>query len=167
MAFDMHVKFGAGSVSIQGASAHSKHEGEVPIKSWTWGVSNTGNLHTGAGYASGGKANIRDITITKFVDSCSHSILQACCTGARLNEAYLYVTNATGEQTDFLTIHLTQGVMITSVSTGGAGSDDRLTENVTLHFGEFKYSFQPQDNTGKASGGSKDFAFSMPKVKKD
>lgn len=167
MAFDMHVKFTGGSVSIQGASNHSKHENQVPILSWTWGVSNTGNLQTGAGYASGGKANIKDITIVKYVDSCSNAILQACCTGARVDTATLYMTNATGDQTDFVTLELSQGVLITSVSTGGATNDERMTESVTLHFGEFKFSFQPQDTEGKASGGTKDFAFSMPKVKKD
>jgi type VI secretion system secreted protein Hcp len=77
MAFDMHLKFGSGAVTIQGASAHSKHKNQVPIIAWSWGCSNTGNLHTGAGYASGGKANIQDITVTKYVDACSNALLQA------------------------------------------------------------------------------------------
>jgi len=81
------------------------------------------------------------------------------------NQGTLYVTNATGEQTDFVTIELTEGVMITSVSTGGSGGDERLTENITLHFGKFKYSFQPQDDKGKATGGTKDFTYDMQQVK--
>jgi type VI secretion system secreted protein Hcp len=83
-----------------------------------------------------------------------------------VDNAYLYVTNATGDQTDFVTIELSEGVMITSVSTGGSGGDERLTENVTLHFGKFKYSFQPQDDKGKAQGGTKDFTFNMQQVLK-
>jgi type VI secretion system secreted protein Hcp len=166
MAFDMHLKFGTGSVTIQGASNHSKHTNQVPIIAWSWGVSNTGNLHTGAGYASGGKANIQDITVTKYIDSCSNAILNACCTGARLENAFLFVTNATGQQTDFVTIELSEGVLITSVSTGGSDGDERLTENITLHFGKFKYSFQPQDDEGKASGGTKDFTYDIQKVAK-
>ena len=83
MAYDMHIKFGSGQVAIEGASNHAKHKGQVPILAWAWGASNSGNLHTGAGYASGGKANVQDITITKFVDSCSNALLNACCTGAR------------------------------------------------------------------------------------
>jgi type VI secretion system secreted protein Hcp len=165
MAFDMHLKFGPGQVKIEGASNHAKHKNEVPIIAWSWGTSNTGNLHTGAGYASGGKANVHDINLTKYVDSCSNALINACCTGARVENATLYVTNATGEQTDFLTIELSEGVMITSVSTGGSGSDERLTENITLHFGKFKYAFQPQDDKGKASGGVKDFTFNMQEVK--
>ena len=167
MAFDMHLKFGSGAVTIQGASAHSKHKNQVPIIAWSWGCSNTGNLHTGAGYASGGKANIQDITVTKYVDACSNALLQACCTGARIDTAYLYVTNATGQQTDYVTIELSEGILVTSVSTGGSGGDERLTENITLHFGKFKYSFQPQDDTGKASGGTKDFTYNIQQVTKE
>lgn len=164
MAFDMHIKFGSGKVKIEGASNHKKHKGEVPILAWSWGVSNSGDLHTGAGSASGGKAHVQDISITKFVDGCSNALLQAACTGARVDQAWLYVTNATGEQTDFLTIELSEGVLVTSVSTGGSGGEDRLTENITLHFGKFKYSFQPQDDKGGKQGGTKDFTFDIQQV---
>ena len=165
MAFDMHIKFGPGQVTIEGASNHAKHQGQVPIIAWGWGAENTGNLHTGAGYATGGKANVKNITITKYVDSCSHALINACCTGARVENATLYVTNATGEQTDFLTIEMSEGVMITKVDFGGAGDNERLTETVTLHFGKFKYSFQPQDEKGKPKGGTKDFTYNMQQVK--
>lgn len=161
----MHIKFGSGQVSIKGASNHAKHKDEVPIIAWSWGASNTGNLHTGAGYAAGGKASVQDISITKYIDSCSNALLQACCTGARVDNATLYVTNATGEQTDFLAIELSEGVMVTSVSTGGSGGEERLTENITLHFGKFKYEFYPQDDKG-AKQAAKDFTFSMQEVKK-
>ena len=35
-------------------------------------------------------------------------------------------------------------VLVTSVSTGGSGGEDRLTENVTLNFAEFKVEYTPQ-----------------------
>ncbi|UPG84780.1 type VI secretion system tube protein Hcp [Luteibacter aegosomatis] len=164
MAYDMHLKFGNGGVKIEGDSQHAKHKGEVPILAWAWGASNTADLHHGQGHTSGGKANVQDITVTKYVDAASNALLNACCTGARIDNVTLYVTNATGEQTDFVTIELSEGVMITSVSTGGSGMDDRLTESVTLHFGKFKYGFQPQDNAGKKVGGAKEFTFNMQQV---
>ena len=34
-------------------------------------------------------------------DNPVNALLQAACTGARIEEAWLYVTNATGEQTDY------------------------------------------------------------------
>ncbi|MGO1718816.1 MAG: Hcp family type VI secretion system effector [Luteimonas sp.] len=148
MAFDMHLKFEGGDVTIEGASSHSKHEKEIPLLAWSWGVSNSADLHhssTGAG----GKAHVQDISITKYVDSSSNALLQACSTGARLDKATLSVTNATGEQTDYVTLELSNGVMVTSMSTGGSGGEDRLTENITLHFGKFQYKFTEQDAKGK------------------
>lgn len=162
----MHLKFEGGDVEIIGASNHKQHKDEVPIIAWSWGVTNAGNLHTGAGYAAGGKANVHDISITKYIDGVSNALLNACCTGARIETCTLYVTNATGEQTDYVTITLSEGVMITSVSTGGNGGEERLTENITLHFGKFKYEFQPQDEKGKKLGGPKDFTFNMQEVAK-
>lgn len=163
MAFDMHIKFGSGKVKIEGSSKHKKHTNEIPILAWSWGASNTGDLHGGSG-ASGGKAHVQDISITKYVDTSSSALLNAVCTGGRIDQAWLYVTNATGEQTDFLTMELSEGILVTSYSTGGSGGEDRLTENITLHFGKFKYSFQPQDDKGAAQGGSKDFTFDIQAV---
>ncbi|AND69072.1 MULTISPECIES: Hcp family type VI secretion system effector [Dyella] len=163
MAFDMHIKFGSGKVKIEGSSKHKKHTGEIPILAWSWGASNTGDLHGGSG-ASGGKAHVQDISVTKYVDTSSSALLNAVCTGGRIDQAWLYVTNATGEQTDFLTMELSEGILVTSYSTGGSGGEDRLTENITLHFGKFKYSFQPQDDKGAAQGGSKDFTFDIQAV---
>lgn len=167
MAFDMHFKFvqGKGKIEIKGTSTHDKHnKGEFPILAWSWGVANSGNLHSGASGASGGKAMVQDISFTKYVDACSNALLQACCTGARSDEAYLYVTNATGEQTDYLTIHLSEGVLVNSLSTGGSGGEDRLTENVTVHFGKFEYSFQPQHDDGTPDGGAKTFTYDLTKT---
>ena len=53
---------------------------------------------------------------------------------------------------EYLTITLTE-VMITAVSTGGSGGEDRLTENITLNFAEFKTEYTPQkaDGSGDAA----------------
>lgn len=163
MAFDMHVKFEGGKVKIKGDSKHKKHKDEIPILAWSWGLSNTVDLHHG-GTGGGGKANVQDISLTKYIDDASASLIQACTTGSRCDKAYLYVTNASGEQTDFLTLELSEGVMVTSSSTGGSGGEDRLTENITLHFGKFMYSFQPQDATGAKEGGAKEFTFNIQEV---
>lgn len=163
MAFDMHIKFGKGKVTVGGSSDHKKHKDEIPVLAWSWGLSNSADLHSSS-VGAGGKAHVQDISLTKYVDSSSHALLQAAATGARIEEAWLYVTNATGEQTDYVTIHLSNGVMVTSVSTGGSGGEDRLTENVTLHFGKFKYGFQPQKPDGGADGAVKEFTYDIQAV---
>ena len=49
----------------------------------------------------------------------------------------------------YLVIKMTE-VMVTAVSTGGSGGEDRLTENVTLNFAKVEVTYTPQDKTGKA-----------------
>ena len=46
-------------------------------------------------------------------------------------------------------IKLTE-VLITSISTGGSGGEDRLTENVTLNFSKVHFDYTPQDDKGAA-----------------
>ena len=48
---------------------------------------------------------------------------------------------------EYLTINLTE-VMVTSVSTGGSGGEDRLTENVTLNFSKVKVEYKEQLKSG-------------------
>jgi type VI secretion system secreted protein Hcp len=38
-----------------------------------------------------------------------------------------------------------QEVLITSVSTGGCGDDDRFTENVSLNFAKVKVEYLPEE----------------------
>ena len=40
--------------------------------------------------------------------------------------------------------------MVTSLSTGGSGGQDRLTENISINFAEFKVEYTPQKNDGKS-----------------
>jgi type VI secretion system secreted protein Hcp len=41
--------------------------------------------------------------------------------------------------------------IVTNLSTGGSGGEDKLTENVTLNFGEVTYSYFLQDAKGGTS----------------
>jgi type VI secretion system secreted protein Hcp len=45
-------------------------------------------------------------------------------------------------------------VFVTSVSTGGSGGEDRLTENISLNFAKVKVEYFQQDEKGssKAAG---------------
>ena len=48
---------------------------------------------------------------------------------------------------EYITITLTE-VLISAVSLGGSGGEDRLTENVTLNFGKVKYDYVEQKADG-------------------
>jgi type VI secretion system secreted protein Hcp len=65
------------------------------------------------------------------------------------------VRKAGGTPLEYLKVIMSE-VMVTSVSTGGSGGEDRLTENVTLNFARVKVQYQPQKPDGSKDGGTKD-----------
>jgi type VI secretion system secreted protein Hcp len=146
MATDMFLKL---SNSIKGESKDDKHKDEIEILAWSWGVSNSGSAHSGTG-AGTGKASIQDITFTKYVDKSTPSLVGFACNGQHIKEAKLTVRKAAGkEQLEYLTIEL-KHALVTSVSTGAGGGEERLTESLTLNFAAFELSYTPQKPDGTA-----------------
>jgi type VI secretion system secreted protein Hcp len=143
MAVDMFMKI----EGVQGESDDDKHKKEIDVLAWSWGMSNSGSAHVGGG-AGSGKVNVQDISFTKYVDAASPKLMLACCNGTHYDEATLVVRKAGGTNpVEYITIKLTE-VLISSISTGGSGGEDRLTENVTLNFAKFNLNYTPQDKKG-------------------
>lgn len=147
MATDMFMKIGA----LKGESKDEKHKGEIDVLAWSWGMSNSGSAHVGGG-AGAGKVNVQDLSFTKYLDHSSPDLMLACCNGKHFDDATLVVRKAGEHPLEYLKIHLTE-VMVTAVSTGGSGGEDRLTENVTLNFAKVKVNYEEQ--TEKGGGGAK------------
>jgi len=144
MAVDMFMKIG----DIKGESTDKKHPAEIDVLAWSWGISNSGTTHQGGG-GGAGKANVQDLSFTKYTDASSHALLLAASNGQHYTKANLVVRKAGGKGApiEYIKIEMTE-VMITSVSCGGSGGEDRLTENVTLNFAKVKYEYTPQKADG-------------------
>ena len=147
MAVDMFIKI----KGIEGESRDDKHKKEIDVLAWSWGLSQSGSAHMGGG-AGAGKVNVQDLSFTKYTDSATHALVLACCNGEHIEEAVFVVRKAGKEPLDYIKLTLTE-VIVASVSTGGSGGEDRLTENVTLNFAKFKLEYTPQkaDGTGDAA----------------
>ena len=129
-----------------------KAAGDIDVLAWSWGASNAGSFHAGGG-GGAGKANFQDISITKYLDKASPAILIALAKGSHIPTATLLVRKAGEGQQKYLEVTMNK-VLVTSVSTGGSGGEDRLTENVTLNFAEMKFEYFLQNEKGvTASGG--------------
>jgi type VI secretion system secreted protein Hcp len=131
---------------LKGESRDKAHAGEIDVLSWSWGVSNSGSAHTGGG-AGAGKANVQDLSFTKYIDKTSPSLQLACCKGSHYDTATLVVRKAGGKPLEYLKITLSE-VLVTSVSTGGSGGEDRITENVSLNFAKVKVDYVEQKPDG-------------------
>ncbi len=147
MAVDMFLKLD----DVKGESVDSKHAGTIDVLAWSWGMSQSGTTHTGTG-GGAGKVNVQDISITKYIDKSSPVLELSCCNGKHFKEAVLTVRKAGEKPLEYLKITL-KDIIISSVSLGGSGGEDRLTENVSLNFAEFKTEYVPQkkDGTGDAA----------------
>jgi type VI secretion system secreted protein Hcp len=154
VAVDMFLKLG----DIKGESKDKSHKGEIDILAWSWGLTNSGSAHVGGG-AGAGKVNVQDISVTKWVDLASTSLVNAITVGKHIPEVTLYVRKAGEKPLEYLTITMKE-VIVTSISTGGSGGEDRLTENITLNFAKFKIQYKEQADTGGA-GSSSDHSFDI------
>jgi type VI secretion system secreted protein Hcp len=144
MAMDMFLKLG--DINGESVDKDPKHKDSIDVLAWSWGLSNAGTTHTGGG-GGAGKVNVQDLSFTKYVDKASTALLLAGCNGKHYASALLTVRKAGEKPLEYIKITLKE-VLVTSVSTGGSGGEDRLTENVTLNFATFKVEYTPQDKTG-------------------
>jgi type VI secretion system secreted protein Hcp len=147
MAFDMFLKI----KDVKGEAQDDKHKDTIDVLAWSWGMSNSGSTHTGGG-SGAGKVNVQDISVTKYIDKSSPDLMKACCNGKHFETADLIVRKAGEKPVEYLTITMTD-LIVTAVSTGGSGGEDRLTENVTLNFGAVKVKYIEQ--TAKGGEGAK------------
>lgn len=147
MAVDMFLKI----KGIKGEAQDDKHKDTIDVLAWSWGMSNSGSTHVGGGSGSG-KVNVQDLSVTKYIDKSSPDLMKACCNGKHFETADLIVRKAGEKPVEYLTITMTD-LIVTAVSTGGSGGEDRLTENVTLNFGAVKVKYIEQ--TAKGGEGAK------------
>lgn len=154
MAVDMFMKI----PNIKGESKDAVHKEEIDVLAWSWGASQSGTTHTGTG-GGAGKVNVQDLSFTKYVDKSSHLLLGGCFKGTHYDDALLTVRKAGDKPLEYIKITMTE-VMVTSVSTGGSGGEDRLTENVTLNFAKVKFEYTPQKATGGGDA-TVDFEFDI------
>ena len=125
---------------VSGESTDPVHTNQTDVLAWSWGMSNSGGVVGGAG-----KANFQDVSFTKYVDTASPVLMLHCANGAHFTTATLYVLKAGATPNDYIKIIMTD-VLVTSVSTGGSGGEDKLTENVSLNFAKVEFDYTPISN---------------------
>jgi type VI secretion system secreted protein Hcp len=142
MAVDMFLKLDG----IKGESQDDTHADEIDVLAWSWGCSQSGSTHMGKG-GGAGKANFQDLSITKYVDKSSPNLLMAVAKGKHIKTATLTIRKAGDTPLEYLIYDL-EDIIVSSVSTGGSGGEDRLTENVTLNFRIIAVAYTEQDEAG-------------------
>ncbi len=143
MAVDMFLEI----EGVEGESSDDSKKGAIDVLAFSWGMSQAGTLHVSTG-GGAGKVNVQDLSVTKWVDKASTDLMLHCCNGEHYSSAILTVRKAGGDNPlEYLVITM-EDVMVTAVSTGGSGGEDRFTENLTLNFARFKVQYSTQESSG-------------------
>lgn len=143
MAIDAFLKI----EGVTGEAQDKVHKDEIDVLSWSWGGTQSGTTHTGQG-SGGGKVAVQDMSFTKYTDKSSPTLWARLADGKHFEKALLCVRKAGGDSPlEYMKIEMTE-VLVSSMSTGGSGGEDRLTENITLNFGKFKVTYTPQKPDG-------------------
>jgi len=138
-ATDMFLKIDG----VQGESQDAKHKGEIDVLAWSWGES-TGMARTRRGTLP--IACIQDLSLTKFIDSSTPGLIMDGMLGQVVPTAVLVVRKAGEGQQEYFRMTM-RNVSVAAYNTGGSG-EERLTENVVLHFESMQGQYQQQKPDG-------------------
>ncbi len=138
---------------IKGESLDEKHKDKIEIDSFSWGVSNAGNMGRGGGGGTG-KADFQDLTFTKQTDKASPLLVKAAASGEHIKKAVLTARKAGGKggQVEYFKITL-EDVMVSAFTTGGnAGGSSIPVDSFSLNYTKLKYEYLPQKADGSLEG---------------
>ncbi len=137
--------------TIKGESRDARHQDEIEVLSWSWGVSRPDTMSHGGG-GGAGKTSFHDFTFTHHVDKASPLLMRACATGEHIRDATITVRKAGKGQQEYLVITMTD-VLVTSVSMSVSASEDATAEGVTLTFAKVDLVYRPQKPDGSLDAG--------------
>lgn len=160
MAIDHFLKLDG----VKGESQDAAYPDQIDVLSWSWGLSQSGSVHTGGG-AGSGKVSVQDISLTKYIDVSSPTLHLFCANGKHIAKGMLICRKAGENPLEYLKLDLEE-IMVTSVQTGGSGGEDRLTENITLNFRKVKTTYTQQNKDG-SKGAAPEMTWDIAKNKSE
>lgn len=130
---------------VKGESTDSKHAGAIDIRSFSFGVTNSGSAQVGGGIGSG-KASFSSFKFNKLYDSSSPALFEGTASGEHFKSATFSFRRTGESQPEFLTIKLSD-VLITGYQQGGT-KEPPLLEAVSLDASKIAIEYRPQRADG-------------------
>lgn len=122
--------------------------GPFEVLAFSWGLSNSGSTHVGGG-AGAGKANVQDVSLTKYIDQNSPDLFIAVASGSHFPQATLTFVGRAGSPVVEIAM---EDVLVTSLSTGASGGESIPTENVSLNFALVTFTVNGESETWDIAG---------------
>ena len=150
MASDMFIKIG----DIKGESQDDKYKGSdgwINIMSFSWGISNSSDTHTGGG-GGVGKASFSDLSVMKSVDLASPKLALLCANGKHIADSFLVVRKQGEKPLEYYKIKMSEG-LISSFQHSGSDGGGLPTESISLNFAKIEFDYKMQNPDGSAGSG--------------
>jgi type VI secretion system Hcp family effector len=148
MSFDAFIKM----EGIGGEALDDKHKGWIEITGYNFGShQSTTATASSTGGASSGRTTLTDLTFTKFLDSASCRLMEACCAGEHLKEVRLTLNRAGAEKLKYFEIILEEVIISEYTQNASAGVP---LEIVKLNYGRIKTVYTQQKRTDGSGGGN-------------
>jgi type VI secretion system secreted protein Hcp len=124
----------------------------IDVQSWSWGMTQAGGAAMGTGSGTG-KVNIQDLSLTKFTDRASPTLMAACCGGTAYGTSastpVVLTMRKSGGPKPLVYMQISLfNVTISSVTPATSSTNDLQTEQISLHFGAFQVVYTPQNAGG-------------------
>jgi len=136
---------------IQGESQDSKHQGEMELMSFSFGVRHGSNAGTDTTAQLGTRVTFDTFKCTARASLATPPIFAACCAGTPIKTATITCRKAGGKQQEFLVYTLTS-VLVNSWEPVHAGGDVTPVEVISLSFGGLQVGYRQQMPDGSLGG---------------
>lgn len=142
--------------NVPGESQDDKHQGEIDVFSFSWGVSNSGNAAIGGGQGVG-KSVAQDFHFVCATQKSSPLLFQSCGNGDHVPKATFIARKAGKGQQEYLTITLSD-VLISSYQIGGSNAGEIMpTDQISVNCAKVEMEYKEQKKDGSLGGSTKKF----------
>lgn len=125
---------------IDGGSTKVREtKGAIDALSWSWGTSMPGSSYAGASRTSGAP-DPQPLTFVHHVDKSTPQLLRSLLEGKAIPRARLLVMQSATNPAPYLIVEM-ENVIIRSIVTGGADTEKRPTETVSLDFAKVRLTY--------------------------
>jgi type VI secretion system secreted protein Hcp len=160
MAIDAFLQFGksgADGSTFDGETQDDFFKKKSPIpfelSTWSFGASNKATIGSATMGAGAGKAEFEPFKVTKVIDTATPYLFQTCCSGAHFDQLTLWVRKAGADANSAGAPYLQWDFKMAFVQEiAWSNNDPQPTEELTFVYGAIRFSYTPQDQTGKQKG---------------
>jgi type VI secretion system secreted protein Hcp len=129
---------------IPGESADGQHEGEIELKSFSWGATRPETI---SGGGAAGRVQFGELLVTIALSKASPALMHSCATGERHEAAVLTAPRAGIGKQEFQSVTMSD-LVISSYQTSGSTPSEVVLDQVSLRFSRIRMSYRPQKEDG-------------------